>query len=170
MNRTKLPLNWANVLSWLSRTNACIEAVSWVQDKMTDLQKVKEDTKKVGTYNMDSSIFALEQFIIQKKYQWAHWFIDQLLTDAEEILYIDYALSLLPKDKSKPEVVIAINKATDKADKVKGDNPEYINGTTCEVLEMVLKARHDADPTKYDTFNENMIKFGIKLLKDRKKI
>lgn len=168
MNRAKPPLNWTNVASWLSGTNACKEAVTWVQDKMTDLQKVKKDTEKVGKYNMDSSIFALEQFLVQKKYQWAHWFIDRLLTDAEEILYIDYALSLLPKGKSKPEAGILINEATDKAEKVKGDNPNSINGDTCEVLELVLKARHEADPLKYETFNEDMIKFGIKLLKDRK--
>lgn len=168
MNRAKASLNWTNVLSWLSGTNACIEAVSWVQDKMADLQKVKEDTEKVGKYNMNSSIFALEQFLAEKKYQWAHWFIDRLLTDAEEIMYIDYALSLLLKDKSKSDVEVIINEATDKAEKVKGDNPESINGTTCEVLEMVLKARHEADPLKYETFNEDMIKFRIKLLKDRK--
>lgn len=149
-------------MTWLSTLHACDEAVEWVQNKMTDLIKVKKD----GTYN--GSISALEQFLIMKKYQWAHWYIDQLLTDAEEILYINYALSLLPKDKSKHKVATAINKATDKADKVKGDNPESINGTTCEVLEMVLKARHEADPLKYETFNEDMIKFGIKLLKDRK--
>lgn len=71
MNRAKASLNWTNVLSWLSGTNACIEAVSWVQDKMADLQKVKEDTEKVGKYNMNSSIFALEQFLAEKKYQWA---------------------------------------------------------------------------------------------------
>ena len=161
MNRNKMPISYENLTSWLSTLCACDEAVDWVQNKMTDLIKVKKD----GTYN--GSILALEQFIVQKKYQWAHWYIDQLLTDAEEILYINYALSLLPKDKSKPKVATAINKATDKADKVKGDNPESINGTTCEVLEMVLKARHEADPLKYETFNEDMIKFGIKLLKER---
>lgn len=168
MNRAKAPLNWTNVSSWLSGTNACEDAVGWVKNTMTDLQKVKADTEKAGTYNMDSSIFALERFIVLKKYQWAHWFIDRLLTDAEEILYIDYALSLLPKDKSKPEVVLVINEATDKAEKVKGDNPNSVNGDTCDVLELVLKARHDANPLKYETFNEDMIKFGIKLLKDRK--
>lgn len=36
MNRAKASLNWTNVLSWLSGTNACIEAVSWVPDKMAD--------------------------------------------------------------------------------------------------------------------------------------
>lgn len=161
MNRNKMPISYENLTSWLSTLCACDEAVDWVQNKMTDLIKVKKD----GTYN--GSILALEQFIVQKKYQWAHWYIDQLLTDAEEILYINYALSLLPKDKSNPKVATAINKATDKAEKVKGDNPESINGTTCEVLEMVLKARHEADPLKYETFNEDMIKFGIKLLKER---
>lgn len=166
MNRTKAPLNWTNVSSWLSGTNACVEAVGWVQSKMTDLQKIKTDTEKVGKYNMDSSIFALEQFIELKKFQWGHWFLDQLLTDAEEILYIDYALSFLPKDESKAK--IKITDAIKKGDAVKGDNTDSVNGTTCDVLEAVLKASHDADPLKYETFNEDMIKFGIKLLKDRK--
>lgn len=162
MNRNKMPISYENLTSWLSTLCACDEAVDWVQNKMSDLIKVKKD----GTYN--GSISDLEAFLIQKKYQWAHWYIDHLLTDAEEILYIDYALSLLPRDKSKSDVEVIINEATSKAEKVKGDNPNSINGTTCDVLELVLKARHDADPLKYETFNEDMIKFGIKLLKDRK--
>lgn len=80
MNRAKPPLNWTNVVSWLSGTNACSEAVSWVQDKMADLQKVKEDTEKVGKYNMNSSIFAQERKTELSPIRYLYW----LAKDTEE--------------------------------------------------------------------------------------
>jgi hypothetical protein len=59
----KLKLDWTNVNTWLTETNACSGSVIWVGEKIADLIKVKEKGEATRNYHMDSSIYALEQFI-----------------------------------------------------------------------------------------------------------
>lgn len=46
-------LELSSIGAWLTEKEACAAAIAWVQSKMPELEKVKADKDKAGTYNMD---------------------------------------------------------------------------------------------------------------------
>ena len=155
MGDAKLELS--NIGTWLVEKDACAEAVAWVQSKMPDLEKVKADKDKTGTYNMDSSIYALEQFVVSdsEKVQWGNWYIIRIFTKEEYIAYGKFALGQMPEnfDKKKfyyREAVRSLEEAT------KNDDPAMIqNVVACQ------------EEDQYDVLRI-ILNYGIDLLRKRK--
>lgn len=92
-------LELSSIGAWLTEKEACVAAIAWVQSKMPELEKVKADKDKAGTYNMDSSIFALEQFVAadDEKVQWGNWYIIKILTKEEYVAYGKFAITQFPE-------------------------------------------------------------------------
>jgi hypothetical protein len=119
---------------------------------------------------MDSSIYALEQFISNggKQLQWADWFIIQILLETEYKAYVTYAITQLPKkfDKTNPVLLEAVETAKDLAkDTMDNQKPSSAKRT----VEWVVRANMLHTPEiNTDNILTNIIKYGIQLLKNRK--
>lgn len=164
----KLQLSWSNVNTWLVDSHACSTAVEWVQSKITDLEKVKTDVEKTGTYNMDSSVYALEQFIVNKNFQWAEWFIVQIMLETEYKAYVTYAITQLPEkfDKKNLSLLEAVELAKSCA-KNAMDNRKP--SAARKAVEYVILSNALHNPTmNTDDVLVIILNYGVDLIKQRK--
>lgn len=79
----------SNLDVWLQDMYACTDAVQWITENKEVLSKIKSDVEKTSTYNMEASVYALEQFVAgdSKKLQWANWYIVRIMEKGEYEIY-----------------------------------------------------------------------------------
>jgi hypothetical protein len=167
-NPNKLKLDWTNLNTWLIDSKACSGAAKWVQDNISTLKKVKIDIKQKRTYNMDSSIYALEKFIEEKQFIWANWFLAEIMEESEYKSYATFALDQIPKEiDDKNEILIeAINEAQSCAKNAIDNNKPSAARKT---IEYVIRVNALFNPyINTDDILVKILNHGISLIKNRK--
>lgn len=166
-NKTRL--SWSNVNTWLDSLGVCSTAITWVKEKLPEFEKVKTDIQlSKGTYNMDSSIYVLEKFIEEKQFQWAEWFIVEILTDAENKLFTEFILEQIPKDiDEKNEILKEEINNTQSCAKNAIDNNKA--SAVKKTLEYVIRVNSLCNSyINTDNVYINILHYGIDLIKNRK--
>lgn len=165
----KLKLDWTNLNTWLIDSKACSGAAKWVQDNISTLEKVKTDTElSAKPYNMDSSIYALEQFIKDKQFIWANWFIIEIMEESEYKDYAKFILEQIPKEADeKNEIILeAINEVQSC---VKNSIDNNKPSAARKAVECVIRVNALCNPyIDTDTVLEKILTYGISLIKNRK--
>lgn len=157
-------IDLSTIDTWFEKTGACSSAVDWVHKKKDHLQKIKDDVEKVGKYNMEGSVYVIEQFLLEGHIKWGVWYVIRILETDECEQLTDYILSHLPKmyDEENKELDDFI-KETEKAVETKDTN------SLTNLIANSTNARLINDPTvSMDDIYKSILEEGLKILKKRK--
>lgn len=166
-NKIRL-VGWENIDEWLVSTGACKSAVDWVYSKRSD-ESVNLEKQRIleGKYVLDSVIPFLHDFITEKHYGWAEWFIIQIMEESEYKEYVRFALEQIPKGVSKESesVTDSITQSDFYAkDAVDNNKPSSAR----KVVEYVIRinALHNPEGNT-DILLEKILNYGISLIEKR---
>ena len=120
--------------------------------------------EKTSTYNMEASVYALEQFVAgdSKKLQWANWYIVRIMEKGEYEAYGQFALKQMPENYSEDKCYYKeAVKSLDEA--IKEDASIAIQNVVTCVMNANAKMGFDQSDVLRKILN-----YGIDLLKQRK--
>lgn len=149
--------------NWLEQKKACKDAVKWVKDNRSVLQQ-KEDEVAKEEFNMESSIYTLEQFIAggHEQIQWASWYVAEVLEKEEYLSYVDFAIKQFPEDCNKESYLF---KEAERSRQQVINNKSFLMMKNVIACVLNVNRLHNIDT---DEVLKKIIQYGIDLIKQRK--
>lgn len=102
-NRPKV--GWDSVASYLVDSGMCSAAVVWWNTKVSKMQTELAKDKLTKHEKNDSNLNTLKELIADKHFDWAAWFIVQILDAAGLKDYVKFAIEQIPKEAKDDESI-----------------------------------------------------------------
>lgn len=111
-NPDKIKIGWDTVNSYLVDSGMCSAAVVWWNTKISKMQTELAKEKLTKPTKNDSNLNTLKELIADKHFDWAAWFIVQILDVAGLKDYVKFAIDQIPKEvKDDASIKDAIDNA-----------------------------------------------------------